>query len=117
MQAIELLDQCERLVNKGLSHIKKEASNDGKVDTSRLDSHQQAIYDLAVSYAEVKSAQHFFSFASGHESHEQALSNHFSAEVISSILARLRRAPGDMGLQDKDFELEGCFRTTGCQHR
>jgi (2S)-methylsuccinyl-CoA dehydrogenase len=110
MEAIKLLDQCEQLIEKGLAHIKKETSLEGKVQTNKLDDHQQAIYDLAVSYAEVKSAQHFDGFAANHRSidgsREQALSNLFSADVISNILSRLRRAPGDMGLSISDFDLE-----------
>jgi len=112
----EVLGQCEQLVAKGLSYIKQATEVDGKVATAKLDDHQQAIYDLAVSYAEVKSAQHFFLFATDHDAHEQDLSNLFSAEVISNILSRLRRAPSDMGLAPDDFEIEkSAFEYIGSQ--
>ena len=112
----ELLDQCEQLVGKGLSFIKQATDVDGKVATAKLDDHQQAIYDLSVSYAEVKSAQQFLLFATDHGAHEQDLSNLFSAEAISNVLSRLRRAPSDMGLVPDDFEIEkSAFEYIGSQ--
>ena len=116
MPVSEILNQCEQLVGKGLSFVKQATLVDGKVATAKLDDHQQAIYDLAVSYAEVKSAQHFLVFAANQGEHEQDLSNLFSAEVISNILSRLRRTPSDMGLASEDFEIEkSAFEYIGSQ--
>ncbi|MBV1877365.1 MAG: acyl-CoA/acyl-ACP dehydrogenase [Pseudomonadales bacterium] len=100
------LSQCEQLISRGLSYIKKQALVEGKVVVAKLDDHQQPIYDLAYSYSEVKSAQHLRTFALDKGDHEQRLANLFSAEVITNIVARLKRSPADIGLTQADFGVE-----------
>ena len=100
------LELCEQLINKGLSHIKAACLVKGKIQTALLDDHQQAVYDLALSYAEVKSALEFSEFASGRGRHENNLADLFAAEMVTNIIGRLKKSPGDLGLNLSDFSFE-----------
>lgn len=94
---------CNRLVSKGFSYIKAQIKSDTSEPKQTLDDHQQAIYDLSFCYAELKTAENFQAFAIKAGSYEQRLANVFTADVISQIVARLRKSPADIGLAPEDF--------------
>jgi (2S)-methylsuccinyl-CoA dehydrogenase len=101
MNYTNAFEYCGELIEKGLSYVKYKSS--GK-EGNGLDDHQQAIYDLSFSYAELKAAKNFQQFAQSKSEREQALANVFAADVITQILSRLKRAPQDIGLSSLDFE-------------
>ena len=107
---------CDALIGRALSYLKSETSVDGKVVNKKLDDHQPAIFDLAVSYAELSAAKQFLTFAAHETGHESQLAHTFAADVISNILMRLKRTPADMGLDYSDFAAEATHLRTAAAY-
>ncbi|MFT7686256.1 MAG: (2S)-methylsuccinyl-CoA dehydrogenase [Candidatus Azotimanducaceae bacterium] len=91
---------CNELINKSLSYLRESAI---EKEGASLDDHQQSIYDLSFSYAELKTAENFQLFSHSKTDREQGLANVFAADVINQILNRLKKSPQDIGLSEIDF--------------
>jgi len=102
----EVLTTCQSLIDLALSNIKLICSDNGVFDTTKLDDHQPALYDLSFCYAEVQTADNFLSFSAEQGDREKALANLFAADVIVNVIARLKRSSHDLGLAAANFEFE-----------
>jgi len=100
------IQSCSGLINKGLAHIKALTSESGKVNNKLLDQHQVAVFELAVAYAQLSTAEHFLEFAATAGEHEQWLANTFAADVCIDVIGRLKRTAPDFGLEPDDFAVE-----------
>ncbi len=99
----DCLGDVAALVARGLSHLKAQCSTDGKFDPARLDTCQQALFDLAVSTAEIEAAASLFAYATQYGERERQLATLFGAEAMANVQARLARSPADFGLAAADI--------------
>ncbi len=103
---VRLVDDVDALVHKALAFLKSQvAKNDGRIDGEALDQHQQALFDLSVSVAEVEAARCLLAYAENRGELEQQLAATFAAEAVASVRGRLGRAPGDHGLSPDELVL------------
>ena len=94
----KVLDQLDRLVRRGLSHVKLACEVQGNFDAALLDDQQQATAELALSAAELRCARNYLDYAGSRGELEGRLAATFGAEVAHNIKGRLARSPGDYGL-------------------
>jgi (2S)-methylsuccinyl-CoA dehydrogenase len=104
-QAVAVLAATTRLINDALSALKVRTTEAGRVVPARLDEHQLASYELAVSWSECTAARFLLTHAQRLESESPAssafptrLANLFCAEAVTNTLDRLRTRPTDFGL-------------------
>jgi (2S)-methylsuccinyl-CoA dehydrogenase len=100
------VQHCSDLIAKSLSGIKRFASEEGKLVNARLDDHQIAIFELAVAHSQVKTAEHFLTFAADRGVYEKSLANTFAADICVDVASRLKRTAPDFGLSNSDFAEE-----------
>lgn len=100
------IQSCSGLIDKGLRHINALTSVNGKVSNQLLDQHQIAVFELAVAYAQLSTAEHFLEFAENAGEREQSLANTFAADVCVELVGRLKRSAPDFGLELDDFVME-----------
>lgn len=96
----------QQLISKGLKFIKSQCLENGKVSGQKLDQNQNAIFELAVAFAQVSTANVYLEYAEQQTERDQALANLFCAEVCADVTARLKRTAADFGLSKQDFEAE-----------
>ena len=99
-----VLDQTEACVATGLSHVRQQCDQEGKMNVGMLDSYQQVTSDLSVCTAEIKCARNYLEYAQGKGEIENRLADTFTAETLHNIRQRLARFPGDYGLVHGDLE-------------
>ena len=100
------LDFTQGLISKGLSFVKSNCSQEGKVSSGLLDIHQNAVFELAVAYSQTATAECYLNFATNQSVRDQALANLFVADVCAEVCARLKRSAADFGLLASDFSDE-----------
>jgi (2S)-methylsuccinyl-CoA dehydrogenase len=83
-----LIEISEKL-DQGLSFIKDRIFTNGKIDASQENLYQQAIYDLALSKAEVECALAFLANAGMGSEMDRALADAFSAQMLQQASYRL----------------------------
>lgn len=98
-----VLDQAEACVATGLSHVRQQCDQNGKMNVGMLDNYQQATSDLAVCTAEIQCARNYLAYAIGKGEIENQLADTFTAETLHNIRQRLSRFPGDYGLAHADL--------------
>jgi (2S)-methylsuccinyl-CoA dehydrogenase len=100
------LDFTQGLIGKGLSFVKSNCTQDGKVSNAYLDMHQNAVFELAVAYSQTSTAECYLQFAAGKSDRDQALAHVFVADVCAEVCSRLKRCAADFGLAADDFKDE-----------
>lgn len=98
----DALARFSTIIGEGLSFVRSECDQDGKLSASRLDEFQQVVSDLAVSTAEIQCADNYLAYAEGKGEIEAQLSESFAAEALHNIRTRLARCPEDYGLDADD---------------
>ncbi|MEZ5573242.1 MAG: acyl-CoA dehydrogenase family protein [Halioglobus sp.] len=105
-QAVAVLAATMQLINTAAAALKSRTTEAGRVSPAKLDEHQQASYDLAVSWSECTAARFLLTHATQLEAHDSAensfttrLANLFCAETVCNTLNRLRTRPADFGLE------------------
>ncbi|MBK6508182.1 MAG: acyl-CoA dehydrogenase family protein [Haliea sp.] len=104
-QAVAVLAATTQLINDALSALKARMTEAGRVVPARLDEHQLALYELAVSWSECTAARFMLNHAQRLADESAAssafptrLAHLFCAEAVSNTLNRLRTRPADFGL-------------------
>ena len=97
------IEFTQGLIAKALSHIKAQCLGNNKVQNAKLDQHQNAIFDLAVAYSQVSTADCYLSFADAQGGRDVELARLFSADICSEVCAKLKRQAFDHGLCESDF--------------
>ncbi|XOV88505.1 MAG: acyl-CoA dehydrogenase family protein [Pseudomonadota bacterium] len=100
---------AEALVAASLFHVREACADAGQFVAQRMDDHQQVIYDLSVSTAELAAAGCLLDFAEGHRDILPDLAAIYAADAVANTLARLMRSPDDFGVSLA--ELQGFDRT------
>ena len=98
------MDQIENCIATGLSHVRKQCDQEGKLNVGLLDDYQQVTSDLAVSTAEIQCARNYLEYADAKGDIEHQLASTFAAETLHNIRQRLARFPGDYGLVNADLD-------------
>ncbi len=86
------------LVSESLGFVRDACTEDEQFVGQRMDDHQQTIYDLSVSTAELEAAGCLLDFASGRSDILPELATIYAAEAVTNTLARLMRSPADFGV-------------------
>lgn len=104
-QAVVVLAATTQLINDALSALKARTTEAGRVVPARLDEHQLASYELAVSWSECTAArfllnhtQRLANESAASSAFPTRLANLFCAEAVTNALNRLRTRPADFGL-------------------
>ena len=97
-QLTDALQRSGTAIADGLTHVRTQCDEDGKLAGPKLDEFQQVISDLAVSTAELQCAENYLEYAEGKGEIEKVLSEAFAAEALHNIRTRLGRCPEDYGL-------------------
>jgi (2S)-methylsuccinyl-CoA dehydrogenase len=104
-QAAAVLAAASQLIEAAAAALKSRITEAGRVATDKLDQHQQACYDLAVSWSECTAARFLLSHAKQLVADKPAENNFttqlaglFCAEAVLNTLNRFRARPGDYGL-------------------
>jgi (2S)-methylsuccinyl-CoA dehydrogenase len=94
-----------QLLDRALSALKVQTTDGGRVAPARLDEHQLACYELALSWSECTAARFLLAHATRLASDSSAanaftvqLAALFCAEATTNTLHRLRTSPADFGL-------------------
>ena len=98
MTAEQHLQWVSDHLNQGLVWLKNQCVNDGRLSNARLDEHQQATYDLALSTSEIRCAQAYLETARSTSDLNETMAETFAASMIQSTLNRLLLSPQDVGL-------------------
>ncbi len=100
-----LLEAAQTLLGMAFSHIKSQCGDNGKVASDKLDAHQVACYELAISWSECTAAQFALQHARDTAQHTpqqrdyvERLAALFCAEAVSNTQQRLRTRPMDFGI-------------------
>ncbi len=100
-----VLAATTQLIDRALSALKVQVTEGGRVAPARLDEHQLACYELALSWSECTAARFLLAHATrlaAESSAANAFTAHlaalFCAEAITNTLHRLRTRPADFGL-------------------
>jgi len=104
LAAESVLKQLSSITETAASTIKARCSLDGRLDSARLDEHQQASYDLAFMVAEISAANAGIRYARqvGHDSMATSIALVFCAETVKTTLERLLVRPSDFGQSRRD---------------
>ena len=99
--AASCLTQVQTLIDTALKYLKSQCSVAGKFEAGLLDEKQLVSYELAFCVAELKAATVLIDFA--HQARlldnlSAQISLVYSAEAIQSVLQRLAKHAGDLGL-------------------
>jgi len=104
-QAVAVLATTSQLIDAAAAALKAECTDAGRVSPAKLDDHQQACYDLAVSWSECTAARFLLSHATqlvaddpAENSFTTDLACLFCAESVANALNRFRARPADFGL-------------------
>ena len=100
----DVLPVFSTAISTGLSLVRNQCDQDGKLNAATLDQFQQVIADLAVSTAELQCAENYLDYAAGKGDIENRLSGAFTAEALHNIRSRLGRCPEDYGLTQSDVD-------------
>jgi (2S)-methylsuccinyl-CoA dehydrogenase len=98
------LDWMNEKLDLGLSFIKSQVTIDGKIDGQSENQYQQAIYDLAVSKAEIECAQAFLANAASGTAFDESMASTFAAQMIQQVSSRLGSSD-DFGLAHETIRL------------
>ncbi len=100
-----VLAATTQLIDRALSALKVQVTEGERVTPARLDEHQLASYDLALSWSECTAARFLLAHATRLAAQSSAanvftaqLAALFCAEAITNTLHRLRTRPADFGL-------------------
>jgi (2S)-methylsuccinyl-CoA dehydrogenase len=104
LAAESVLKQLSSITATAASTIKARCSLDGRLDSTRLDEHQQASYDLAFMVAEISAAYAGIRYARqvDHDSMATSIALVFCAETVKTTLERLLVRPSDFGQSRQD---------------
>ena len=110
-QAESLIEAGRGTVDKALSFVKKECSENGKVSAAKLDEYQLVSYELAYCAAELGSAETMVSYAARVRTEkggqdallEERLALVVVAEALKNCLTRLSTRRSDYGLSKDDL--------------
>ena len=99
LAAESILKQLSSITETAASTIKARCSLDGRLDSARLDEHQQACYDLAFMVAEIAAANAGIRYARqvDHDPMATSIALVFCAETVKTTLERLLVRPSDFG--------------------
>jgi (2S)-methylsuccinyl-CoA dehydrogenase len=99
LAAESTLKQLSSITETAASTIKARCSLDGRLDSARLDEHQQACYDLAFMVAEIAAANAGIRYARqvDHDPMATSIALVFCAETVKTTLERLLVRPSDFG--------------------
>ena len=105
-----LIAEGRKIVDKGLSHIKVQCLDGGKVSTTKLDDHQLVSYELAYCAAELTASDFILDYCrkvrdikGGDElGLEENLALMYCAETINNCRGRLVTRLSDFGLSHQD---------------
>jgi len=104
-QAAAVLATTTQLIDRALSALKVQVTEGGRLAPARLDEHQLACYELALSWSECTAARFLLAHATRLATESSAanaftaqLASLFCAEAITNTLHRLRTRPVDFGL-------------------
>lgn len=105
LAAESVLQQLNSIAETGASTIKAKCSPNGRLDSVKLDEHQQASYDLAFMTAEISAASAGIRYARqvNHDPMATSIALVFCAETIKNTLERLLVRPSDFGQSRKDI--------------
>ncbi len=95
---MESLAFVARQIDVALGHLRVQCTDPGGFNSQHLDDHQQALFDLATSSAEIQCARQYLHIACEQDEFDLWLANTFAAEVLQKVNARLLRCPEDFGL-------------------
>jgi len=98
MSIAQALEQAGDRISEGLAYVRRCCLDGAKVDTARLDLHQQAIADLSLSTAEIEAARVLQDYAASRGEIERSLADTFAAEALTLMYQRLQRSPADFGM-------------------
>lgn len=94
----EILSALEDALGRVLEPIAQACSIDGKIDSERTDNWQAALYDLAVTYAELRAARVLATKWAELSVTDRQLAQIFTREAAVAALDRLEGAHADTGL-------------------
>ena len=94
----EILSVLEDALGRVLEPIAQACSIDGKIDSERTDNWQAALYDLAVTYAELRAARVLATKWAELSVTDRQLAQIFTREAAVAALDRLEGAHADTGL-------------------
>ena len=97
------LESGAAIVRQGLAYVRGQCSDNGRLQASRMDDWQQAIYDLAIVQSELQASSALYTYASEQREFEAKLATCFAAEALAAIRSRLGAVPTDYGLGNCDF--------------
>ena len=105
LAAESVLKQLASITETGASTIKSQCSQNGRLDSAKLDEHQQASYDLAFMVAEISAANASIRYARKVDLDPMATSVTlvFCAQTIKNTLERLLVRPADFGQSRQDI--------------
>ena len=109
------LDEINQKLEQGLSFVKGRIMTNGKIDADQENLYQQAIYDLALSKAEVECARAFLANASQGSEMDATLANAFSAQMLQQVSHRLG-CSDDFGLDAQRAQLSDAARQFCSSH-
>ena len=98
MTAEQHLQWASEHLNHGLRWLKTQCATEGRLSNARLDEHQQATYDLALSTSEIRCAEAYLETARSTKGLNETMAETFAAQMIQSTLNRLLLSPQDVGL-------------------
>ncbi len=108
-QAGAALAATTGIIDTALSHLKALCAEGDRISPAKLDKHQLASYELAVSWAECTAARFSLSHAErlrdvGSDAAFSAdLAALFTAEAVTNTASRLRARPADFGLEESSM--------------
>jgi len=99
LAAESVLKQLTSITETGASTIKSQCSQNGRLDSAKLDEHQQASYDLAFMVAEISAANASIRYARqvDYDPMSTSITLVFCAQIIKNTLERLLVRPADFG--------------------
>ena len=99
-----VLDRAASVLDRALDHLRTECGDGNRVDQRQMDAHQLALFDVALSAAEITAAKALIECADALDAAaiEQGLASLYAAEAVANLRSRISLRPREFGFDRPD---------------